>query len=252
MHPVTPDPRYTPSPRHTARPSVPHGESSSRFRAAAEPSRAPTISWSNLVVGERLEYEGHWFRWDGRYFRNEAVEDALRHERIRRWKTLITLGVVAAIAYLVVMSGLNWEQMTLEERSPYKGFGRIAVLLLLFMLVHAFQNLPTTVVPDLDRAVREKYQIDQPPFRVERTDPATDSSLAEQHCATPRATHLSGPEERRVALEQQRAGWQATRSQTWQRQTQNHGSWYDAIGPAIIAIVVIVVLCYLYASAMML
>ena len=161
MHPVMPEPRYNP-PHVDAVPQTRMPQPRPAPVITSTPPRHPTTpvdTRPRIAIGERLEFAGSWFTWDGRHFRNERAESELRAERIRRWRTLFFIAVVAFVAYLLIMSGLDWDRMSLEERAPYKGAGRIAVLVLLVLGVRALQNMPWTVVPDLDREVRQKYGI---------------------------------------------------------------------------------------------
>jgi hypothetical protein len=172
MHPVMPDlpERKVSSPQHSLAPSAPTHEVSTQ--SVSQPAKIDTNS---LTVGETIIFQGQTFRWDGFRFQNAEIESMARAQFIKRLVIVLTLGLIGILIAWLVMSGLDWEAMTLDERAPYKTAGRIAVLIYIPLIVALFRAFPSDQTRNLDRTIRDHHGIAQ---RGEWEPP----SLARQSC----------------------------------------------------------------------
>ena len=95
-----------------------------------------------IPIGQLITLNEVPFEWDGTRFRNGQLEATWRADHGQRVKLFVIAGVIMALIAWAVLSGLDWDAMTLEERDPYKWAGRIAVFIMIAKGRRIFLNSP--------------------------------------------------------------------------------------------------------------
>lgn len=152
MHPANP---MLPE-RHQPRPQPDRPQ---QHRQASTPAPVLSIDPLDIPVGQAITFEGHTFVWDGGQFRNELVDRVIRSEWRRQLIRFLIALAVCGLATWWVMSGLDWDTMTLDERAPYKLVGRIAVFVLIGALIRLLHSTPESQARRVDQTIRAREGI---------------------------------------------------------------------------------------------
>ncbi len=117
-----------------------------------------------IPIGQLITLNDVQFEWDGTRFRNGQLEAIWRAEHGQRVKLFVIAGVIMALIAWAVLSGLDWDAMTLEERDPYKWAGRIAVFIMIAKGRRMALNSPQSQIDRLDRMVRSQLGVERRPY----------------------------------------------------------------------------------------
>lgn len=122
---------------------------------------APVLSIDprDIPIGRAVDLDGYTFVWNGGQFRNEYADRVIRSEWRRKLIRFLIALAVCVLATWWVMSGLDWDAMTLDERAPYKLAGRIVLIGLIVALVRLHRSAPVVQTRRLDRMIREREGI---------------------------------------------------------------------------------------------
>ena len=153
-HPMLPD---RPQRRHQTPISAPVAS----HKTVGHQITAPALSIDprDIPLGRTVEFDGTTFVWNGGQFRNEDVDLVIRSEWRRKLIRFLIALTVCGLATWWVMSGLDWDAMTLDERAPYKLVGRIVLIGLIVALVRSHRSAPVVLTSRLDRMIREREGI---------------------------------------------------------------------------------------------